>query len=258
MISKKIQLLSFTFITSIFLLSKLIFAVPGIPHQFFGSVTINGNPAPDGTIITAEIDGVEVARTTTSQGKYGYDPVFYIDDPNNDRSGKEIKLFVNGVEVNTGPIYFCNGCVGVADSHQPLDLAITLQGTTTTQPSSTGSYTPQTTTTTTIQPTNQTTTTTTITCQERWVCTEWSECKDGIQTRTCTDENNCGTDLNKPLESQPCSTSTTKVGNQPTTLPITGFFSALAGNPLYYIGILVLVVIIVVLFMKRKSLLKRR
>ena len=41
-------------------------------------------------------------------------------------------------------------------------------------------------------------------CVEKWVCSEWSECKDGVKTRTCTDVNNCGTAENKPIESETC------------------------------------------------------
>jgi len=247
-----------TFFVGVLLFSNLAFAIPGVPHVFYGTVTLNNQPAPDGTSIVAKIAGIQVASTTTKDGKYGYDPVFYIDDPNNDRSGKEIKFFVNGIEVNTGPIYFCNGCVGVADNHQPLDLAVTVQGGATTTQPFTGSYIPQTTTTT---PPSTTTlpTTTTIMCQERWVCTNWSACGNGLQTRTCTDEINCGTDLNKPLESQPC--TTTEGRNQTTggtVSPITGFFAALTENPLYYIGIGVLVILIIVVFISKYGLYYRR
>jgi hypothetical protein len=41
-------------------------------------------------------------------------------------------------------------------------------------------------------------------CVENWQCTEWSECVNGTQTRTCTDLNNCGTTLNKPEEERSC------------------------------------------------------
>ena len=41
-------------------------------------------------------------------------------------------------------------------------------------------------------------------CTENWLCTEWLECKDGAQTRTCTDSNNCGKTEEKPDESQSC------------------------------------------------------
>lgn len=49
----------------------------------------------------------------------------------------------------------------------------------------------------------------TDTCEESWACSEWSECSEGFQTRTCTDENECGTEEDKPPESQPCSTGGT-------------------------------------------------
>ncbi len=45
---------------------------------------------------------------------------------------------------------------------------------------------------------------TTLVCPESWSCTDWSMCTGGIQTRTCTDSNNCGTTTNKPAESQYC------------------------------------------------------
>ena len=42
-------------------------------------------------------------------------------------------------------------------------------------------------------------------CDEDWSCTEWSECSSGdIQTRTCTDANNCGSDVDKPAEMKSC------------------------------------------------------
>ena len=41
-------------------------------------------------------------------------------------------------------------------------------------------------------------------CNEDWKCSAWSICKDGKQTRECIDNNQCGTQLNKPLTSQSC------------------------------------------------------
>ena len=43
------------------------------------------------------------------------------------------------------------------------------------------------------------------TCTPQWNCSSWSSCVSGIQTRTCTDQNNCGTNEGKPPESQSCS-----------------------------------------------------
>ncbi len=41
-------------------------------------------------------------------------------------------------------------------------------------------------------------------CIENWNCTEWTNCTDGEQTRTCTDLNDCKTEKNKPEEIQEC------------------------------------------------------
>jgi len=46
-------------------------------------------------------------------------------------------------------------------------------------------------------------------CEENWTCTDWSACSSGTQTRTCTEQNGCGTADDKPAESQSCSTSDT-------------------------------------------------
>ncbi len=41
-------------------------------------------------------------------------------------------------------------------------------------------------------------------CTPAWLCTDWSQCSAGNQTRTCSDQNNCGTDNGRPAESQAC------------------------------------------------------
>lgn len=43
-----------------------------------------------------------------------------------------------------------------------------------------------------------------IDCITLWQCGSWSACVSGIQTKTCTDLNNCGTTDGKPLTSQSC------------------------------------------------------
>lgn len=43
-------------------------------------------------------------------------------------------------------------------------------------------------------------------CLEDWTCGNWSACSEGIETRMCTDQNRCGTEAEKPLETQPCAT----------------------------------------------------
>jgi len=44
-------------------------------------------------------------------------------------------------------------------------------------------------------------------CVEDWQCTEWSSCSNNVQSRTCTDLNNCGTTTNKPAETQACTSN---------------------------------------------------
>lgn len=41
-------------------------------------------------------------------------------------------------------------------------------------------------------------------CVEDWQCADWPSCQNGKQTRTCTDLNNCGTTINKPIEDKVC------------------------------------------------------
>lgn len=42
------------------------------------------------------------------------------------------------------------------------------------------------------------------TCEEKWSCTEWSDCLEGFMTRICLDKNNCGTENLKPEEKAVC------------------------------------------------------
>jgi hypothetical protein len=45
-----------------------------------------------------------------------------------------------------------------------------------------------------------------VTCTPSWICSGWGVCTDGIQTRTCTDSNNCGSEA--PAQSQSCAEET--------------------------------------------------
>jgi len=210
-------------LSTFLLFSNLVLALPGIPNQFYGSVTLNGSPAPDGTNVIAKINGVQVASTTTYGGKYGYNPIFYVDDPNGIRTGSVINFFVNGIDTGKTAI-FANSAV------TKLDLSAS--GGTSTPPSggspgggSSGGVI--------LTGTNGTTTNGTQqeqTCHERWLCSDWSACENGIQTRTCTDQNECGTNNNEPFTSQPCSTvevNTSEQNVQNSPLLPTGFFLSL-------------------------------
>jgi len=74
-----------------------------------------------------------------------------------------------------------------------------------------------------------------LVCIPYWTCNSWSTCSGGVQNRTCTDFYSCNSTLNKPAESQFCTTgggapatqqsSTTTVGTitsgEPATVTIT-------------------------------------
>lgn len=81
--------------------ASVVVAQIGVPSQFYGDVSYNGASAPDGMSITAKIDGVIVEGTTTLAGKYGYNPLFFITDPGENREGKTIIFYVNNIQANS-------------------------------------------------------------------------------------------------------------------------------------------------------------
>lgn len=104
-------------------LATPVMAVPQIPHAFYGNVTIGGEPASDGTVISAKIDGTAYATTTTVDGKYGYSPAFKVsaDDPETTEieggvAGETIQLYIANTLAAEVP--FQNGEI------TPLNLAI--------------------------------------------------------------------------------------------------------------------------------------
>lgn len=46
-------------------------------------------------------------------------------------------------------------------------------------------------------------------CQPDWQCSNWNDCTDGYQGRTCTDQNKCGTAAGEPIIIQTCNPVTT-------------------------------------------------
>jgi hypothetical protein len=233
------------------LISNIVLAIPGIPHQFYGFVTYNGQPAPDGLSVVAKIKGVEVASTTTYGGKYGYTPIFYVADTDPpSRSGSTINFFVNGIDTGKTAI-FQNG------GRTQLDLTATgpsIVTTTPTQSSSNGGGGGGgggAVTTTTVKQA----TTTVATCQEKWTCTQWSACKDGIQTRTCKDDNKCGTDLYKPFESQPCATvGETEETTAGIPISLTGFATLLTSPTGIGLIIIIIVLIVIIIFLIKRRM----
>jgi len=97
-------------------------AIPSTPHAFVGNVTIGGEPALDGTTVSAWVKDTELfASTVTLAGKYGENPAFKVpaDDPDTPlKEGAvdgDIIIFKVGTQVAdtdpAGPIKFEGGKV---------------------------------------------------------------------------------------------------------------------------------------------------
>ena len=80
---------------------------PALPHQFYGTVTVNGATAPDGTRVTAEVNGVEAKAGSTREGKYGYDTgdLFRVDGA----AGDDVVFKVNGVVAEEAGVFKSGG-----------------------------------------------------------------------------------------------------------------------------------------------------
>ncbi|WP_292392849.1 PKD domain-containing protein [Methanoculleus sp. UBA303] len=84
-------------------------AVPLLPAEFWGSVTIDGNPAPAGTVITARIDGRDCGSLTLeTAGVYGGDATFdkrLLVCGRDDDAKKTITFFVDGMRAAETAVY---------------------------------------------------------------------------------------------------------------------------------------------------------
>ena len=96
------------FILLIFLVGTAS-AVPLLPAEFSGAVTIDGSPAPAGTIITARIDGRDCGSLTLeTAGVYGGDATFdkrLLVSGGDDDAGKIITFFVDGMKATRTAVY---------------------------------------------------------------------------------------------------------------------------------------------------------
>lgn len=63
--------ISMVFILSFLLILSAVSGTPVAPCGFYGSVTVNGEPAPEGTVITAYIGDTESGSIITVNGEYG-------------------------------------------------------------------------------------------------------------------------------------------------------------------------------------------
>ena len=82
------------------LLAPVAYAVPVLPHTFYGTVKINGANAPTGTVIAAKVDGVGCGSyTTTEAGKYGsVAEAEHLVVQGDIDEGATLKFYVSGVD----------------------------------------------------------------------------------------------------------------------------------------------------------------
>jgi hypothetical protein len=97
-----------------------------LPEEFYGDVTINGLPAPSGTVIIARIDTVQRGNfTTTVAGKYGgngtFTPRLIVAGADSD-VGKAITFWMSGVKASQSAIYEPGQTKQLALSFQPYPL----------------------------------------------------------------------------------------------------------------------------------------
>uniref|UniRef100_A0A6H1Z771 Fibronectin type-III domain-containing protein n=1 Tax=viral metagenome TaxID=1070528 RepID=A0A6H1Z771_9ZZZZ len=86
--------------------------IPALPHAFYGSVTINGTAAPDGSRVLATVDSGTIVSTqnpvTTVAGSYGIDsPKLLVQG--DDLSGATITFYVNGVSTGQTAAFEAGG-----------------------------------------------------------------------------------------------------------------------------------------------------
>ena len=78
-----------------------VYAIPALPHAFYGTVTINGSPAPNGTRVSATVASGDVLTTSqnpvaTVGNSYGINsPRLLVQG---DGLSGTITFYVNGVE----------------------------------------------------------------------------------------------------------------------------------------------------------------
>ncbi len=96
------------------------------------------------------------------------------------------------------------------------------------------------------------------TCQENWICPDWNTvpCVNDTKTITCTDLNNCGTQINgSTTQNQSCQSSTQSAGGggtttQPSTSEIPSVSSLVTSYWYFIVG---LIVVFVIFWLKRRK-----
>lgn len=170
--------------------------------DWWGTVTING-VENNGAVVSAYINNVHVGSAVVGQ----YTPKYYLIHIEGN-VGDVISFKVSGVQATT--------TVWSSGNHR-LDLAVNYT------PSSPSSESGGRGKESSSSPPISSSSSISSSCTEKWQCSEWSECASpGVQTRICTDTNDCGTTLKKPSQSQDCKLTTTQTSTNFLTGAVTG------------------------------------
>ena len=85
------------FVAILTLLPSVVLAQRVIPHAFLGLATVNGNPASDGTVVAALVDGRQVVAESVSGGSY---PVLLVEPDADSFVGKTVTFTIGGIPAN--------------------------------------------------------------------------------------------------------------------------------------------------------------
>jgi uncharacterized repeat protein (TIGR01451 family) len=99
-------------------------------------------------------------------------------------------------------------------------------------------------------------------CTEDWTCTDFAQCVNGKQTRTCSDKNNCGTSANKPAESKDCTIEAAPFQQSDTEqsqpLGMAGMIAATITSNVFVVLLLLIAVIILLAVLRFKLVSKAK
>lgn len=102
--------------------------IPPLPHAFYGTVEVNGSPAPAGTEVEARGEGVQIdvgnnPVVITVEGRYGssepLEPKLIVQG--NIAEGSAVTFYVNGVSTGQTAEWHSGGVT-------ELNLAVTIEG----------------------------------------------------------------------------------------------------------------------------------
>ncbi|MBW3015698.1 hypothetical protein KY330_04715 [Candidatus Woesearchaeota archaeon] len=166
-------------------IAGFVYSQPQFPIQVYGSLTQGGVNVPDGVSVKLMKASTILATVYVKDGKYGYDPILFIDGTSITQ-GEIIDIYVNNQKATSTQYLGSSDLQINVDVSSSIDVGL---GTPSTAPSlqpSTGSG-----------PINR--------CYPYWDCTAWSSCVDGKQTRTCIDKNRCNLPETMPALERTCS-----------------------------------------------------